>query len=114
MENFGIIIALAALALTLFMTIAGVIIWSIRQEGRINLSNRDIESNRKASELADVHLSDRLADAIKALAKFDENTQTQVEEYRRHTDLKIDQLGNSLSAKFEKVFDKLDQKADKP
>ncbi|ESQ83268.1 hypothetical protein AEAC466_13535 [Asticcacaulis sp. AC466] len=90
------------LVMTWLLTIAGAVIWAVRQEGRINLANEKI-----------ANLSDRLNTATAALARFDETTQAQVEEYRRHTDAKIDQLGASLSQKLERVFDKLDQKMDK-
>ncbi|MDV6329885.1 hypothetical protein [Asticcacaulis sp. 201] len=90
------------LVMTWLLTIAAAVIWAVRQEGRINLANEKI-----------ANLSDRLNTATAALARFDEATQAQVEEYRRHTDAKIDQLGASLSQKLERVFDKLDQKMDK-
>ena len=98
----AVIVSLLAVGFSVLVTWAGVIIWAMRQEGRINLANERID-----------HFNDKLISAISALAKFDENTQSQVENYQQNTERKIDELGRNMSAKFEKVFDKLDQKVDK-
>jgi hypothetical protein len=114
MENFGIILSIIGLCFTILLAVFGGIVWAVRQEGRINLANRDIVSNKAFADQAIANISDKLANAIAALAKFDENTQDQVENYRQNTDKKIDELGKNMSAKFEKVFEKIDGKADKP
>jgi hypothetical protein len=98
----AVIVSLIAVGFSVLVTWAGVIIWAMRQEGRINLANERID-----------HFNDKLASSVAALAKFDENTQSQVENYQQNTERKIDELGRNMSAKFEKVFDKLDQKVDK-
>ena len=98
----AVIVSLIAVGFSVLVTWAGVIIWAMRQEGRINLANERID-----------HFNDKLTSSVTALAKFDENTQSQVENYQQNTERKIDELGRNMSAKFEKVFDKLDQNVDK-
>ncbi|HTN39801.1 MAG TPA: hypothetical protein VLZ84_01530 [Asticcacaulis sp.] len=92
-----------AMLFTWIITLGGAVVWAVRQEGRINLANERIDG-----------LKDKLTTAIDGLMKFNETSSEQVEAYRSHTDRKIDELGKSMSAKFDKVFDKLDKKADKP
>lgn len=113
MQNFGLILSIIGLAFTILLSVFGGIVWAVRQEGRINLANQAISSNKELADISIGNLSDKLSNAIAALAKFDENTQEQVEAYRRHTDSKIDELGKSMSLKFERVFEKIDGKADK-
>jgi len=91
-----------AMLFTWIVTLGGAVVWAVRQEGRINLANSQI-----------VNLDDKLRTTTKGLTQGAETTQAQVEEWRRHTDAKIDALGISISAKFDKVFDKLDHKQDK-
>jgi len=75
----------------------------VRQEGRINLANEKI-----------ANLDDKHKTAKQGLTRGAETTRAQVEEWPRHTDAKTDALGVSISAKFDKVFDKMDHKLDKP
>lgn len=109
----GTVISFCGLAGVWLLTIAGVIIWAVRQEGRINLANQKIEANAELNSERHKNLTDKLTTAIQALIKFDENTMEQMNSYKTHTDFKIEELGKAMSVKFEKVFDKLDNKADK-
>lgn len=104
--------------------IIALTVWAIRLEGELKAAKEKIKDNKETADkdlvaLADRFgeavraVNDRLSDAITALAKFDENTQDEVKGYRLHTEAKIEALSKDISAKFERVFDKLDEKADK-
>ena len=58
---------------TWLITLGGAVVWAVRQEGRINLVNAQIEN-----------LKYRLTTAIVGLAQRNETTQARVEDYRRY------------------------------
>lgn len=98
----GNLIGMLTLAFAVLVAVASAIVWLVRLEGRINLADQAQAAEVKARELS-----------VQALTKFDESTQRQIEDYRTHTDIKIDVLGRDLKAELGKIFDKLDLKEDK-
>ncbi len=99
----GVVLAIVGLGFTWLVTVAGVIVWAVRLEGKVNLQTVQL-----------VNTNDKLNTAVAALIKFDEATQKQVEDYRQHTDIKIDNLGRDIKIDLKAISEKLDGKADKP
>jgi hypothetical protein len=109
----AVIVALIGLSFTILLTWGAAVAYAIRPEGRINLVFALREADKQAFAQTIEAMAREHNSAIGALAKFDENTQTQVENYQQNTERKIDELNRSMTAKSEKVFDKIDGKADK-
>lgn len=86
-----VFLTIISLVAAWFLSLAGVIIWAVRQEGRINV----------------------LAVRCKGLEERDGALQRQIEEYRSHTDTKIDKMGDDLKGELRRIFDILDRKADR-
>lgn len=112
--NLNTLLAVVALVLTIVSILAGVIIWFIRLEAKVAAGDQKHNAYVELAEEKFQNLLGQLAQAVSALSKFDESTQKQVEDYRFHTDTKIEQLGRDIKKDLENIFNKLDTKADKP
>lgn len=89
--NATILLSIVSVAAGWFCTVALVIVWAVRLEDRVNLIQARCD----------------------ALKEGDINLQRQVEDYRSHTDGKIDKLGDDIKAQLARIYDRLDKKVDK-
>ncbi len=123
--DLGTAIAIAGFVLTLIVIGAGAIVWFIRLEGKVELQKQMIAALAEATGLriqnqtdtANLQfkaMNDQMTSAIAGLTRFNEASQQQIEDYRTHTDTKIDTLGRELKAELGKISDKLEGKVDKP
>ena len=89
--DYGIIISALSLVFIIFMAIMGGVVWLVRLEGELKL--------QKAQS---ANLKERC-----------DSLQRQNEDYRSHTDVKIDALSRDIKNGLEKIYDRLDGKVDK-